>query len=319
MPHKVGTVVGRFQLDVLHEGHCAVINQALAECEVVIVFVGCLTLGPTTRNPLSFEARAQMIRSRYSFVELDRLHIVKLNDTTGGDNLWFKTIQSEIEKLTDRRYGIRGYGSRDSSFLRVLSDETINYERAIVPVTVPEVPFISATDTRKFICDNTTYFDRDMRRGIIYAHGTGYPAVYPVIDCLIYNPHSKSFLLGRRGHEDKYRIIGGFFEAKDTDLITCVQREVHEETGLGIYKDDIHYVGSVIVDDPRLRGEAEKILTNLHVGILSNSVQTAKGADDIFEVKWFAESVEELAKLVVPAHAMLLGRFKTQIEKITKG
>lgn len=318
MPQGTGIVVGRFQIDQLHKGHEAVIKQALDECEVVIVFIGCLTLGATARNPLNYEARRQMIRARFSYVEPDRLYVIRLDDTTGGDKLWLDTILNGVERRVGTLNNLRGYGSRDSSFLCVLNDKDINQGRVTVKV-VPEVAYVSATVVREEICKNTPYYSTDMRRGIIHAKGNGYPAVYPVIDCLIYNPHSKSFLLGRRNHEDKYRIIGGFFEAKDTDLITCVQREVHEETGLGIYKDDIHYIGSVIVDDPRLRGEAEKILTNLHVGVLSNSVQTAKGADDIFEVKWFNESVEELAKLVVPAHAALLGRFKTQIEKITKG
>ena len=79
-PYSLGLMVGRFQ--TFHKGHQAMIDQALALCETVGVFIGSSQESGTSQNPFSFELRREIISSLYG----DRLRICPLPDIGVGNN-----------------------------------------------------------------------------------------------------------------------------------------------------------------------------------------------------------------------------------------
>ena len=60
-PASLGVVIGRFQVDDLHEGHIDVLLETSNTNNQMLVVIG---LGPckcTTRNPLDYDTRRRMI------------------------------------------------------------------------------------------------------------------------------------------------------------------------------------------------------------------------------------------------------------------
>ena len=58
----IGVVVGRFQVDDLHEGHKCLLNFARRRHPNLVVFIGVPALEGTRNNPLSYQLREQMIK-----------------------------------------------------------------------------------------------------------------------------------------------------------------------------------------------------------------------------------------------------------------
>lgn len=79
-PFQLGILVGRFQ--TLHLGHEDMVGKALALCERVGVFIGSSQEQGTERNPFSYEARAEMLRTVFG----DALRIYPLPDIGVGNN-----------------------------------------------------------------------------------------------------------------------------------------------------------------------------------------------------------------------------------------
>jgi len=59
-------VVGRFQ--PLHNGHCALIRQALEECGDVAVGIGSSNAKPSLRNPFTLDERRRMVEAVFPHV-----------------------------------------------------------------------------------------------------------------------------------------------------------------------------------------------------------------------------------------------------------
>jgi nicotinamide mononucleotide adenylyltransferase len=63
---KLSVVIGRFQIDELHEGHLALLAHAAQQEGRMLVLVGRSMAGqPTTKYPLQFEAVANMIEESF--------------------------------------------------------------------------------------------------------------------------------------------------------------------------------------------------------------------------------------------------------------
>ncbi|MGB1586268.1 MAG: adenylyltransferase/cytidyltransferase family protein [Thermoplasmatota archaeon] len=58
-----GVVVGRFQ--PLHNGHAALIKQAIEDCVDVVVAIGSSQAKPSPTNPFSLEERTAMIQAAF--------------------------------------------------------------------------------------------------------------------------------------------------------------------------------------------------------------------------------------------------------------
>ena len=105
---EVGVLVGRFQVDELHDGHKMLINRVSNTHEKVILFLGLSPARVTRNNPLDFESRKQMILSVYPNV-----NVLYIKDVP-SDDVWSKNLDQQIRDLVGPMATVVLYGGRES-------------------------------------------------------------------------------------------------------------------------------------------------------------------------------------------------------------
>jgi len=73
-----GIFIGRFQ--PFHNGHLAIIKQALSEVDKLIIVIGSQQEARTENNPLTADERELLIRETLKSLKMERFKIVKLAD-----------------------------------------------------------------------------------------------------------------------------------------------------------------------------------------------------------------------------------------------
>lgn len=86
-------VVGRFQ--PFHKGHLKAIQEALSQCDDLVVVIGSAEESHTATNPLTASERYQMIISSLSEEEIARTHIVPVRDINRY-SVWVNHIESYV-------------------------------------------------------------------------------------------------------------------------------------------------------------------------------------------------------------------------------
>jgi bifunctional NMN adenylyltransferase/nudix hydrolase len=288
-PTDVGVIVGRFQVNELHEAHIDLINSVLIKHDRVILFLGNSNIRNTTANPLDYRARRSMIADKFPTVEI---HYI--NDHP-SDAVWSKNLDKLIAEQLLPMQTITLYGSRDS-FLKCYSGKHTVCE-------LEATTFISGTEVRRRVCNNYTP-TADYRAGMIAATAYRYPTAFQTVDIAVIND-KREILLARKPDEKKWRFIGGFSDPRSISLEADAKREVSEESGVEV--DMITYLGSTLIDDWRYRGEQDKIKTALFVA--KYIYGKPEGADDIAEVKWVPIGTGLVKDNIEPLHHVLVDMF----------
>lgn len=265
--YDVGVLVGRFQVDELHDGHKKIIEYVLSNHHKVIVFLGVSPLKCTIKNPLDFEARKQMI------VDLNpNINVLYIKDQP-SDETWSKNLDSQIRDLIGPSQTVVLYGGRDS-FIKCYTGKYPTSE------LMSDI-IVSGSQIRDNI-SNTVKASSDFRKGVIWATCNQYPKCYTTVDIAIVDSEKKKVLLARKPNESLYRFVGGFVDPGET-LEHAANREVIEETGLEVA--NIEYLTSFVQSDWRYRSERDKITTAFFRGYYVFGSPTPK--DDICELRWF--------------------------------
>ena len=281
----VGVVIGRFQVDDLHEGHKELLDTVNEKHARLIIFIGISSCKCTFNNPLDFASRRALLQEHYP-----EATILYINDIH-NDELWSDDLDNKIDNLIGPGQTVRLYGSRDSF---------IPYYHGKFPVEeLVQETYYSGTVIRKQLSARAKN-SRDFRAGAIWAMQNQWPGPKVTIDVAIFNDYYTKILLGRKKKEDKYRLIGGFVQNGESFEKTVV-REAYEETHLQL--KDLEYKGSFPIDDWRYRGERDKITTTLFIATIADG--KPQPDDDIHELKWF-DFTEDLLDEVVPNHVVLV-------------
>jgi|LakMenEpi03Aug12_release.lakeMendotaPanAssembly.Ray.scaffolds.fasta_scaffold36447_2 bifunctional NMN adenylyltransferase/nudix hydrolase len=265
-PTDVGVIVGRFQVNELHEAHIDLITSVTNKHDRVLVFLGNSIIRNTTSNPLDYRARRAMIADKFPNVEI---HYINDNPS---DLAWSKNLDKLISEQLMPLQTVTLYGSRDS-FLKGYSGK---YNTCELEATT----FISGTEVRRRVSNNYPATS-DYRAGMIAATAYRYPTAFQCVDIAVVND-KQEVLLARKPDEKKWRFIGGFSDPRTSSLEEDAKREVQEEAGIEV--EIISYLGSTLIDDWRYRGEQDKIKTALFLA--KYIFGKPEGADDIAEVKW---------------------------------
>lgn len=130
---KIGVIVGRFQVPVLHAGHCHLIDTVGRLCDRVLVVLGC-TDTVSTRNPFSRDTRETMLRNSYPQILITHI------EDRHSDKQWSRKLDTIIADLFPEDT-ITLYGSR-KSFLSA-------YTGRFPTVFLPPIDAPSGTDVRK--------------------------------------------------------------------------------------------------------------------------------------------------------------------------
>ena len=107
---RIGIIVGRFQVPVLHPGHRYLIQTALEEYDDLHLIVG-ITKGNKldSRNPLPFEARKIMLLEEFP-VLFEKIHTI---EDIGNWPKWVEALDKILEPFSEGNQ-IVIVGSRDS-------------------------------------------------------------------------------------------------------------------------------------------------------------------------------------------------------------
>ncbi len=246
---KLGVVIGRFQ--PLHNGHVAIITEALNQCEKVLVLIGSATESPNYKNPLSSELRRNILEATFP----KKLSILPLRDLP-TDGEWIQETIGYINSFEEDPTKVMMYtGAKDAEYY------TKNF---IYPVT--EVAGItgdvSGTEIRRHMYVNhvaadmipqaaakalSEFMDTDeavrLRNEYMYCkariaeatlgHKYNNP-IEPVAHAMVI--HKGNVLLvkrnGIRGH-GQLALPGGFIENTETTRSAAL-RELREEVGLDL-------------------------------------------------------------------------------------
>jgi bifunctional NMN adenylyltransferase/nudix hydrolase len=284
----VAVIVGRFQVNELHEAHIDLITSVLNKHDRVLVFLGNSTIRNTLNNPLDYRARRTMIADKFPTVEI---HYINDNPS---DTAWTKNLDKLIGEQLLPMQSVTLYGSRDS-FLKCYTGKYTTCE-------LEATTFISGTEVRRRVCNNYPP-TADYRAGMIAATAYRFPTAFQTVDIAVINDKGE-LLLARKPEEKKWRFIGGFSDPASVSLEEDAKREVQEEAGVEV--GNITYLGSTLINDWRYRGEIDKIKTALFVA--KYVFGKPEGADDVAEVKWV--SINNLTKNdIVETHHVLIDMF----------
>jgi len=288
-PADVGIIVGRFQVNELHEAHIDLINSVIQKHDRVLLFLGNSIIRNTTSNPLDYRARRAMIADKFPNVEV---HYINDNPS---DTAWSKSLDKQIGEQLLPMQSVTLYGSRDS-FLKAYSGK---YNVCELEATT----FISGTEVRRRVCNNYPP-TADYRAGMIAATAYRYPTAFQTVDIAVVNDKGE-ILLARKPDEKKWRFIGGFSDPRSVSLEADAKREVTEEASIEV--GDITYLGSTLIDDWRYRGEQDKIKTALFLA--KYIYGKPEGSDDVAEVKWVPIGTGLTKDNIEPLHHVLVDMF----------
>jgi bifunctional NMN adenylyltransferase/nudix hydrolase len=289
MKPSYGVVVGRFQVNDLHDGHMELFRQVRIRHNGVIVFVGVHPAGLTKDNPLDFETRRRMIQAKFP-----DFTVLPLMDVR-NDEMWSEQLDKAISSVVT--FGDATlYGGRDSF--------VPHYKGRYTPVelTLPvEISKIKGTDIRNAL-SNTVIESSEFRAGMIYASAHLWPVLLPTVDIAIFTTDYVNILLGRKDTdpEGKYRFIGGHAERKRPTYEADARSEVFEETSLDPHK--MQYIGSALIPDWRYNTPDRAVKTSFFSTTVTS--QGATASDDIVEVRWF-KTEALVAENIVDTHQPL--------------
>jgi bifunctional NMN adenylyltransferase/nudix hydrolase len=297
---KVGVVIGRFQISELHEGHRKLLEAVIKDNDMLLVLLGCPSLGVSSHDPIDYLPRHQMITTL-----CENVIIAPIFDTV-SDTAWSSTVDSLIFGFFPgvTRENITLYGGRDS-FISLYTGR--NKTRAL--------DFGDSDPCASDIRDKITAMPvptPDFRKGMIYALSNCLPRVIPTVDIIMWKdktPEAKpaplQILLIKKKHEKLWRVPGGFVDLTDESFELAASRELHEETGMGS-EGPCKIIGSTEIDDWRYRNVPDaKIVTTLCA--VSHSWGAPKAGDDAVQAE-FVVLDEKLT--VVPEHVCLLHMFQ---------
>jgi|SRR5208282_5099064 len=295
MKPNYGVIVGRFQVNALHDGHKDLFDQVFARHNRVIVFVGVSPAGMTKDHPLDFATREAMLKAAYPTL------IVQPLEDARSDKIWSEKLDNKIDEIV--KYGaVTLYGGRDSF--------VPHYHGQHKPVELaldPRKHKISGTDIRMEI-SNTIIASPDFRAGVIYAMNQLWPHTLPMVDVAILSYDRTEVLLAQKPGENQWRFIGGHVEARKGSVEHNARLEALEEATVDLI--DQEYIGSAVIDDWRYRLEDRSVVTSFFAGRVSN--MCVKANDDVSAVSWFHldklttfQVVEEHVPLLMMLHQYL--------------
>ena len=280
-----GVIVARFQVPALSNGHRHIIDHVLRRRENVLIVLGAHGGERTDYDPLTFDERADMVRSEYPSAPI---RIVKLRDHPFSTDRW----SMWLDELIAKEYGDRDallYGSRNS-FRTV-------YTGKYGTEFVESCPSLSGSEIRTKLAFSSQL---SAREAIIYTQQPRSPIAYSANDIAVLDEINQRVLLGTKDWFDgKWAILGGFLDPElDKNDFMAAGRGKGEE-GLGVNAGELRPLGDRFrVDDPRYRRGRDKIFSRLFTCTYHGGDPI--GGDDIARVRWFGR--HELREAVVPWH-----------------
>ncbi|GHT89978.1 ADP-ribose pyrophosphatase [Betaproteobacteria bacterium] len=306
--YDIAVLIGRFQ--PFHNGHAAVLRQALKLAGRVLVVVGSAHQARTPKNPFFWEERAAMIADTLPADLRARVAFVPMRDYY-DDRRWSAAVAqgvreaaAQYENTDAKRIVLTGFdkdastyylnlfphwafhavhrqGDIDASRVRQLyfADGATNALAALLPDVVARFlqDWAHSADYAALCRDQQTLLQYRQRWG---------NGIFVTVDAVV--TVAAHVLLIRRGNppgQGLWALPGGFLEVRER-LLRGALRELKEETGLDVPETTLRKVA--VFDHPD-RSQRARIITHAHWFDLGDSMETLpeiQGADDASEARW---------------------------------
>ncbi|MDO6388195.1 bifunctional nicotinamide-nucleotide adenylyltransferase/Nudix hydroxylase [Uliginosibacterium sp. 31-12] len=303
-------LIGRFQ--PFHNGHAALLAQALETAPRVIVLLGSAFSARNAKNPFSWEERAAMIGCTLSEAQHARVSFLPMRDYY-DDTRWASAAAALVEQALGRKARVALIG-----YLKDASSQYLNRFPDWEFIGMPRQGEIDATALRRIWFEGE---DPEVTRALLapllpaaalhymrgwaalpmFAHlrdehfaveesrrvwGNG---PFITVDAVV--KASEQILLVKRGRapgKGTWALPGGFLDGRERVLQGAI-RELREETGFGLLDATLEeaLAGTAVFDHPD-RSTRARTITHAHFFDLKHTrPPEVEGADDAAEAKWF--------------------------------
>jgi len=309
---KIGVFIGRFQ--PFHQGHLAIIEQALAMCDHLLIIVGSINRARTIKNPWTFEERKILIKGNLEVLSSDitkNVSILGVEDQMYNEALWNSSIQALVLKHApdDSEIVVIGHDKDETTYYLTAFPQwgrielgnykhlnaTMMREQYFLGKEVSEIEGVTIR-TQKFLEDFKLFNEfHNLKHEFNYIKSykaswskAPFPPVHVTTDAVVLcNEH---ILLVQRGHypgKGLWALPGGFLEQKEWVWQGLI-RELIEETSINLSTAQLksYLIKTRVFDHPG-RSQIGRVIT--HGGlfqILGDSLPAIKAADDAAAAKW---------------------------------
>lgn len=333
--------VGRFQ--PFHQGHLAVLQQALTKAKTVILVVGSARKFRNIKNPFTDSERQEMIAASLRNLGEDVFNRVKFCTVKDyyDDTKWCKAIHRVVQELVvdvKAEIGIIGHHKDASSYylqkfpqwetvlvenfeglnstdIRQLmfagGDETKNwfYLKSSVPSAVYN--YLQEAKSKAYFSDLLTEYQFIERYKERWSKAP-YPPIFVTVDAVVFC-QQHVLMVKRLGQPSKgaWALPGGFVDQRER-LVNAALRELREETVISVSDEDLHsYIKDKEVFDHPDRSLRGRTITHAYYFDLPlNQLPVVKGTDDAEEAKWIPISaLKSMEMMIFEDHFEILNRF----------
>lgn len=301
--HNAAVLIGRFQ--PFHNGHLALLREALAAAPLCVVVIGSAFHARSPRHPFSWQERAEMVRLALPEAERARLRFVPVRDHH-DDARWQAAVRAGVAAQLD------GTAPGRTLLVGHLKDATTDYLHAFPEWDLRTLPSASPATARgardalfgqglatsaALLPPALTPLLRDWCTQPLFAElqaewqmlqdyraawaAAPYPPVLVTVDCVV--KCGDHVLLIRRGAAPGKGLLavpGGFMEARETTQRSAL-RELEEETHLDLSDADLRagLKATAVFDNPD-RSERGRTITHVHFFDLGERALPGVRADD---------------------------------------
>ncbi|MDR2209824.1 MAG: bifunctional nicotinamide-nucleotide adenylyltransferase/Nudix hydroxylase [Azoarcus sp.] len=324
-------LIGRFQ--PFHNGHAALLGQALKMADRVLVVLGSAFRARNAKNPFTWEERATMIAASFDAADARRISFVPVRDYY-DDVRWAAAVEEGVRTAgcAAPRVALVGFhkdasstylnlfpqwsfvaserqGDIDATPLRGLYLTGNEAAWATLCAQVPPAVVRYLENWRTHPAFGAMREEHETVEAGKQKWGLG---PFVTLDAVV--TVAGHILLIRRKHspgKGLWAIPGGFLEGRER-LLQGAIRELKEETGLDVADVDLvkaHRTAAVF-DHPD-RSQRGRVITHAHwFDLPLPALPPVAGADDAAEARWFP--IEELPNLeteLFEDHFVILDRF----------
>jgi bifunctional NMN adenylyltransferase/nudix hydrolase len=320
--YDVSVFIGRCQ--PVHQGHLALLMQALAAAPRVVVVLGSAHRARSPKNPFTWTERAELVRLALPEAARERVSFVPVRDYFDMGR-WVAAVRGAVETEAARVSGLKSPRIALVGHHKDLSSSYLNAFSGWSSVSLPRLAGTDAVHLRNAyfsgagqhldgtlaalsteVPASTLGFLRAFAALPAFRHiaeewkalaeykrawsSAPYAPVFVTVDTVV--ECCGHVLLIRRGQapgKGLWALPGGFLEPHDTILASAL-RELHEETGVAL-DDDALLAGlkhAQVFDHPDRSLRGRTVTHAFHFELPLQAVPTLEAGDDASDAAWVA-------------------------------